>query len=100
MSSTLVRSDGDNKLRSIYFVSKMLTNAKTRYTDFKQITLALRMAAKKLRSYFQVHTVVVLTNYPIRVVLHKPDALGWLLKWVVELSEFNIKYWPRSAIKG
>ena len=40
------------------------------------------------------------TSYPIKAILHKPYALGQLLKWVVELSEFDIEYQSRSAIKG
>ena len=58
------------------------------------------MAVKKLRLYFQAHTIVVLTSYLIKAILHKPDASGWLLKWAIELNEFDIKYRLRSAIKG
>ena len=58
------------------------------------------MSVKKLRPYFQAHIIVVLTGYPIRTILHKPDALGRLLKWEVELSEFEIVYHSRLAIKG
>ena len=78
----------------------MLTDAETRYTNFEQITFALRMASKKLCPYFQTHTIVVLSNYRIKAVFHKPDASRRLLKWVMELSKFDIEYRPRSAIKG
>ena len=100
VSAALVRSDVDNKQKPIYFVIKMLIDAKIRYTDFERIVLALRMAAKKIRPYFQGHTIFVLTSYSIRDILHKPDASGRFLKWVVELSEFDIEYLPRSAVKG
>ena len=99
-SAALVRSDGDGKQKPVYFVRKMLTDAETRYIDFERITLALRMAAKKLRPYFQAHTIIVLTSYPIRAIHNKPDASGRLLKWAVELSEFDIEYHQRSSIKG
>ena len=99
ISAALVRSDEDDKQRPVYFVSKMLTNVETRYTDFERITLALMMAVKKLRPFFQAHTIIVLTSYPIKAIIHKPDASGRLLKWVVELSLFNIVYPLRSAIK-
>ena len=33
-------------------------------------------------------------------ILHKAEALGRLLKWFVELSEFEIVYHLRSVIKG
>ena len=75
-------------------------DVETRYTDFERIVLALRTVAKKLHPYFQAHTIVVLTNYPIRAILHKPNSLGRLLKWEVELNEFDIEYRSRFTIKG
>ncbi|KAL0367457.1 UNVERIFIED_CONTAM: hypothetical protein Sradi_3635800 [Sesamum radiatum] len=30
----------------------------------------------------------------------KPDAFGWLVKWVVELGEHDIEYQSRTAIKA
>ena len=52
ISTTLIRANEDGKKGPIYFVSKMLTDAETRYIDFERITLALKMVAKKLRPYF------------------------------------------------
>jgi len=36
----------------------------------------------------------------IQKVLKKPDIAGRMVKWAVELSEFDIKYEPRGPIKG
>ena len=58
------------------------------------------MVAKKLRPYFQTHTIMVLTSSLIRAIIHKPDTFGGILKWVVELSEFDIEYRSRTTIKG
>ncbi|XP_077230114.1 uncharacterized protein LOC143863309 [Tasmannia lanceolata] len=58
------------------------------------------MAARKLRPYFQAHTIKVLTDQPLRQVLHRPNISGRLVKWAVELSEFDIQYAPRPAIKA
>ena len=100
ISLELVRSDSDGKQRPIYFVSKVSTGVETRYAEFDRIELALQVAAKKLCQYFQANTIVVLISSPIRGLLHKPDVSRQLPKWEVELSEFNIKYHPRLAIKG
>ncbi|RVW52957.1 Transposon Ty3-I Gag-Pol polyprotein [Vitis vinifera] len=62
--------------------------------------LALRSAAQKLRPYFQAHPVVVLTNQPLRNILHKPDLIGRMLQWAIELSEFGIEFQPRLSMKG
>ena len=58
------------------------------------------MAAHKLRPYFQAHPIVVMTDQPLRQVLQKSDASGRLVKWSVELSEFDLSYRPRGAIKA
>ena len=36
----------------------------------------------------------------MKQVLHKPETLGRLMKWALELSEFDIRYKPKTAIKG
>ena len=58
------------------------------------------MASRKLRPYFHTHTIEILTNYPLRQVLKKPEAYGRLLKWAIELGQLDINYRPRATIKG
>ena len=58
------------------------------------------VVARKLRPYFQAFPVSVITNQPLRQTLHKPDASGRLVKWAIELSEFDIDYKPRAVIKA
>ena len=65
-----------------------------------KLILALLTAARKLRPYFQAHTIEVLTKYPMKQVLHKPETSGRLMKWAIEMSEFDIRYKPKIAIKG
>ena len=45
VSAALFKECGDAKLRPVFFVSKSLTDAKTRYTHLEQATLALRTTA-------------------------------------------------------
>uniref|UniRef100_A0A2N9G5B1 RNA-directed DNA polymerase n=1 Tax=Fagus sylvatica TaxID=28930 RepID=A0A2N9G5B1_FAGSY len=79
---------------------KALRGAEERYPPMEKLAFALITAARKLRPYFQAHTVVVLTNHPLRKAMNKPDAAGRLVLWTIELSEFDIDYRPRSAIKA
>ena len=65
-----------------------------------KLALALVITTRKLRPYFHSHPVRVLTNYPLRQVLQKLNASGRLLKWAIELSQFEIEFQPRPAIKG
>ncbi|GAV71883.1 hypothetical protein CFOL_v3_15372, partial [Cephalotus follicularis] len=41
-----------------------------------------------------------LTDKPLRQVLAKPDTSGWLVKWFVELGEYDEKNEARLAIKS
>ena len=66
----------------------------------EKLILALVTAARKLRPYFQAHTIEVPTEYPMKQVLHKPQTSERLMKWAIELSEFDIRYKPKTAIKG
>ena len=66
----------------------------------EKLAFALVTAARKLKPYVQAHTVNVLTNKPLRQAISNPEATGRLALWAIELSEFDIKYHPRTAIKG
>ena len=66
----------------------------------EKLILALVTTARKLRPYFQAHTIEVPIEYPMKQVLHKPETLGRLMKWAIELSEFDIIYKPKTAVKG
>uniref|UniRef100_A0A2N9J3I5 Integrase catalytic domain-containing protein n=1 Tax=Fagus sylvatica TaxID=28930 RepID=A0A2N9J3I5_FAGSY len=48
----------------------------------------------------KAHSIVVLTDYPLRKAMNKPDAAGRLIQWSIEMNEFDIGYWPRTAIKA
>ena len=66
----------------------------------EKLILVLVTTSRKLRPYVQAHTVEVPTEYPMKQILHKPETSGRLIKWAIELSEFDIRYKPRKAVKG
>ncbi|XP_070002104.1 uncharacterized protein [Nicotiana sylvestris] len=99
VSAILVRKD-QVKQSSIYYVSKLLLDAETRYPQLEKLALALIMSSRKLRPYFQCHPISVVTAYPLRNILHKHELSGRLAKWTIELSEYDITYQPRTAIKS
>ena len=66
----------------------------------EKLILPLVTTTQKLRPYFQAHTIEIPMEYPMKQVLNKPETSGRLMKWVIELSEFNIRYKPKTAIKG
>ena len=66
----------------------------------EKLILALVTTSRKLRPFFQTHTIEVPTEYPMKQILHKLETSGRLINWAIELSEFNIRYKLRTAIKG
>ncbi|KAK3017843.1 hypothetical protein RJ639_003353 [Escallonia herrerae] len=98
VSAILVR-EGDGVQKPIYYVSKVLQDIETRYPKIDRIALALITSARRLWPYFQSHSIIVLTDQPLRKVLLSPEASGRLVNWSVELGEFDIQYKPRTTIK-
>ncbi|CAL9024921.1 unnamed protein product [Prunus brigantina] len=99
VSSVLIRRPEKAELL-IFYVSKALQSAELRYSPLEQLALALAVSARRLRPYFQAHEITFLTNQPIRQVLQKPKTSGRLVKWAIELGEFDIQFKPRPAEKG
>lgn len=58
------------------------------------------ISVRRLQPYFCSHTIVVLTDQPLRQVLQKPETSGRLVQWSIELGEFDIQFKPHQAMKG
>ena len=86
--------------RSVYYVSKCLVGAEQNYLSIEKLVLALITASRRLRHYFDVHPIVVLTSTPIKAALRRSDFSGRMEKWSMELDRFSIDYEPRTAING
>ena len=91
----------DNGLQKpIYYVSKSLHQAKVKYLPLEKAILTVVHVTRKLPHYFQAHTVVVLTQLPLKSVLRIADYIGRIAIWNTILGVFDIKYMPRTSIKG
>ena len=66
----------------------------------EKLILALVTIAQKLCPYFQAHTIEIPIEYPMKQVLHKSEISGRLMKWAIDLSEFDIRYKSKTALKG
>ena len=99
VSLVLIRVDGGVQ-RPVYYVSKSLHEAEVRYLPLEKAILAVVLGTRKLPYYFQAHTVVVLTQLPLKTILRSADYTGRIAKWGTILRAFDIKYMPRTSIKG
>ena len=48
----------------------------------------------------RTHTVVVITQLPLRSTLRSANYAGRIVKWGTILGAFDIKYMPRTSVKG
>ena len=99
VSLMLVRVDNSIQ-RPVYYVSKSLHEAEVRYLPLEKAILAVVHTTRKLPHYFQAHTVVVLTQLPLRSLLRSANYTGRIAKWDTILGAFDIKYMPRTSVKG
>ena len=99
VSLVLLRVDNGVQ-RPVYYVSKSLHEAEICYLSLEKAILAVVHATRKLPHYFQLHTVVVLTQLLLRSLLRSADYIWRIAKWGTILGAFDIKYMPHSSIKG
>lgn len=64
ISGVLVREErGEQKL--IFYVNKTLDDTESRYPTLEKLALAVVTSARKLRPYFQSHSIAVMTTQPL-----------------------------------
>ena len=68
VSAVLVREDSAVQ-KPVYYVSRILRDAETRYSPIEKMAYALIVAARKLRPYFQAHRIKVMTKEPLKKAL-------------------------------
>ena len=81
-------------------MSKSLHEDEIRYLPLEKAILAVVHTTQKLPHYFQTHTVVVLTQLPLKFVLRTADYTERIAIWSTILGAFDIKYMPWTSIKG
>ena len=84
----------------LYFVSTVLRYVRARYPMPQKLLLALLVASRKLRHYFQGHPIKVVSAYPLERVLRSPNSAGRVAEWNIELQAFQLEFSTTRVIKG
>jgi hypothetical protein len=79
---------------------EVLTGSNKYYSKMEKMCYAVILSVRKLRHYFEAHTIKVLTNQPLNDIVGNRDSSGRISKWSMELLECVIDFKKRSAIKS
>jgi hypothetical protein len=91
----------DGKERVVFYLSRRMLDAETRYPEIEKLCLCLFFTCTKLRHIMlSAETIVICKSDVIKHMLSAPVLKGRLGKWMFALSEFDIRYQPAKAVKG
>ena len=77
----------------IYYISKKMLPYEEKYSPLEKTCVALVWATRKLRHYMLAYKVLLIARMdPLKYLMEKPMQDGKIAKWVLLLSEFDIKY--------
>ena len=66
----------------------------------QKLLLAILIASRKMRHYFEGHPVTVVSQYNLRSPLENPLATGRISWWAMELQGFGLKFEHTNNIKS
>ncbi|KAK1650270.1 hypothetical protein QYE76_068075 [Lolium multiflorum] len=91
--------DGLEKV--VFYLSRRMLDAETRYPEIEKLCLCLFFTCTKLHHILLTAEIVVICKSDvIKHMLSAPVLKGRLGKWMFALSEFDIRYQPAKAVKG
>ena len=89
------------KENAIYYISKKMLPYEENYSLVEKTCIALVWATRKLRHYMLAYKVLLIARMdPMKYLMEKPVQDGKTAKWVLLLSEFDIKYVILKFVKG
>ena len=86
--------------RPVYFISEVLIESKQRYPHWQKLVYGVFMASRKLKQYFQGHSITVVSFAPLGDIIQNREATGRIAKWAIEMGPYGLKYVPRTTIKS
>src|SRR4051812_17014127 len=101
IGSMLAQEDENDIERAIYYLSRVLNDAETRYTDIEKLYLCLYFSCIKLKYYIKPVDVYVSSHCDvIKHMLSKPILHSRIGKWALALTEYSLTFQPLKAMKG
>jgi len=91
----------EGKERVIYYLSRRFLDAKTRYSAIEKLGLCLYFSCIKLRHYLlSAECTIICKDDVVKYMLSMLILSGRIGKWILALSEFDLRYESAKAVKG
>ena len=91
----------EGKERVVFYLSRRLLDLETRYSPIKKLCLCLYFSCTKLRHYLLSDECPVVSKADvIKHMLSMPILNGRMGKWILALSEFDLRYESAKVVKG
>jgi len=101
IGSMLAQEDENGVERAIYYLSRVLNDAETRYRPSEKLCLCLYFSCTKLKHYIKPFDVYVYSHFDIiKHMLSKPILHSRVGKWALTLTEYSLTYQSLKSIKG
>lgn len=101
IGSMLAQENEDGVERAIYYLSRVLNDAETRYTSIEKLCLCLHFSCTKLKYYIKPIDLYVSSHFDvIKYMLSKPIMHSRIGKWALALTEYSLTFMPLRAMKG
>jgi len=78
VNATLIQEEYRRQF-PVYYVNQAFQGAKTKYPRIEKIAFTLFVASCKVRPYFQVNPILVMTDQPIKKAMNKPEVVGRMI---------------------
>ena len=91
----------EGKEQVVFYLSWRLLDPETRYSPVEKLCLCLYFSCTKLRHYLlSAECTVVSKTDVIKHMLSMPILNGRMGKWILALSEFDLRYESAKVVKG
>jgi len=102
LGALIAQKNDEGHEQAIYYLSRTLIGAESRYNPIEKEYLALVFAIQKMRHYLVGQIIHVNSRVnPLRILMTKPGSLNLrLAKWAILLSQYDMLFVPQKAVKG
>ena len=98
LGAILWQYDAKRRECPIYYASRQMSQAETRYSTTEREALAVIYACKKFRHYLLGYRIVFHTAHDsLKYLVNKPDLSGRIARWILLLQEFTYEVVVKSG---